>query len=44
MYDDQNKEHHHNIKVANKAFKNVIKYLGTTITNQIIFAMKLRTD
>jgi len=36
----------HSIKFDNSSFERVeeLKYLGTTITNQIIFRKKLRAD
>ena len=43
---DQNAGHNHNTKTDNRSFEMVeeLKYLGTTLTNQIIFRTKLRAD
>jgi hypothetical protein len=42
----QNVGQNHDIKTSNKAFENMaqLKYLGTTVTNQIWFRRKLRGD
>jgi hypothetical protein len=42
----QNAGQNHNIKIGDRPFENVaqINYLGTTLTNQILFRRKLRAD
>jgi hypothetical protein len=44
MSPHQNLGHHCNIKVANISLENVAKfqYLGTTVTNRIVFRKELR--
>jgi len=46
MSGDQNAVRSHNIKIDNNSFERVeqFKYLGTTLTNQILFRKKLRAD
>jgi hypothetical protein len=46
MYLDQNAGGSHNIKTDNSSFERAeqFKYLGTTLTNQILFKNKLRAD
>jgi hypothetical protein len=46
MSHHQNSGQNHNIKIANAAFKNVAKfrYLGTTVTNKMLFMRVLRGD
>ena len=43
---DQNAGRSHNIKTDNSSFERVeeFKYLGKTLTNQILFRKKLRLD
>ena len=43
---DQNAGRSHNIKIDNSSLEMVVefKYLGTTLTNQILFRKKLRAD
>jgi hypothetical protein len=43
---DQNAGHSHNAKIDNRSFEMVeeFKYVGTTLTNQIIFRKKLTAD
>ena len=43
---DQNAGRSHNTKIDNRSFEMVeeFKYVGTTLTNQIIFRKKLRAD
>jgi ribosomal protein L30E len=46
MSRDQNAGRNHNIKTDNLSLKSVevFKYLGTNLTNQILFRKKLRAD
>jgi hypothetical protein len=46
MFPDQNAGCSHNIKIDNSSFESVeeFKYLGTTLTNQILIRKKLRAD
>jgi len=46
MSRDQNGGQSHSIKTDNRSFERVekFKYLGTTLTNQILFRKKLRAD
>jgi hypothetical protein len=46
MSQDQNAGRSHSINIDNSSFKRVeeFKYLGTTVTNQILFRKKLRAD
>ena len=46
MSRDQNAGQSHCMKIDNSSFERVeeFKYLGTTVTNQILFKKKLRAD
>jgi len=46
MYRDQNAGRSNNIKIDNSSFERVeqFKYLGITLTDQILFSKKLRAD
>ena len=46
MSRDQNAGRSHNTKIDNRSFEMMeeLKYLGTTLTNQITFRGKLRAD
>ena len=46
MSRDQNAGRNHNVRIDNSTFERVegFKYLGTTLTNQILFSKKLRAD
>jgi len=46
MSQDRNAGRNHNINIDNSSFERVeqFKYLGTTLTNQILFKKKLRAD
>ena len=46
MYRDQNAGQNQNVRTDNSTFERVeeFKYLGTTLTNQILFSKKLRAD
>jgi hypothetical protein len=46
MPQDRNTGRIHTIKIDNSSFGRVeeLKYLGTILTNQILFRKKLRTD
>jgi len=46
MSRDQNAGPNHSVRIDNSTFERVeeFKYLGTTLTNKILFRKKLRTD
>ena len=46
MSQDQNAGPIHSVRIDNSTFERVeeFKYLGTTLTNQILFQKKLRAD
>ena len=46
MFQNQNAGRSQSITIDNSSFKRVeeIKYMGTTLTNQILFKKKLRAD
>jgi hypothetical protein len=46
MSRDQHAGRRHNMKIVNSSFERVeeFKYLGTTLTNQILFGKKLRSN